>query len=119
MPSRADVSDQIATNHKITLGAVALTMDVSGDLQELDNQTTSMMVKTANKSTSGHPLYRCTSCGKEAKIANLKNHIEANHLEGILIPCNKCDKTFRSRNSLAEHRYRCHKRSPATHSDMF
>ena len=120
IPSRADVNDQIiATDHNTTLGTVALPKDFSGDLQELENQTTSMMVKTASKSASGHPLYRCTSCGKEAKIANLKNHIEANHLEGISIPCNQCEKTFRSRHSLADHRYRCHKRSPATHSDMF
>ena len=33
----------------------------------------------------------------------IKDHIEANHIEGIVIPCNLCDKTFRSRNALRLH----------------
>ena len=28
----------------------------------------------------------------------MKDHIEANHLEGISLPCNYCDKIFRSRH---------------------
>ena len=110
-PSGADLNNQTTTTEQNTsLGTVALTKDFSGDLQELDNQTTSMMAKTASKSASGLPLYRCTSCGKEERKANLKNHIEANHLEGISIPCNRSEKSFRSRNSLASHNHAHHKR---------
>ena len=81
----------------------------------------SMMEFSENRLTSGNRdiLRICKVCGKEGAGNAIKDHIESNHIEGINIACNLCDKTFRSRNSLAEHRYRCHKRSPATHSDMF
>ena len=61
----------------------------------------------------------CSLCGKEAKRTNMKNHIEANHLEGISVPCNQCEKTFRSRNSLSTHKSAFHKHTPSTPSDMF
>ena len=34
---------------------------------------------------------------------NIKDHIEVNHLDSVTIPCNLCDKTFRSRNALRQH----------------
>ena len=52
-------------------------------------------------------LYRasakCKVCGKEGLGKTIKDHIEANHLDGVAIPCNLCDKTFRSRNALRHH----------------
>ena len=87
------------------------------DLRELDNQINSMMVKTSRKLDSGHPFYQCSLCGKEAHRTNLKSHIEAKHLEGTTIPCNHCEKTFRSRNVLATHNSRQHNTSK--HSDLF
>ena len=42
---------------------------------------------------------RCKVCGKERKSNAMKDHIE-----GIVIPCNLCDKTFRSRNGFRLHR---------------
>ena len=80
----------------------------SGDLQELDQKCYSMMEKTSNKHTNGLVLYRCKVCAKEDKNQNIKRHIEAHHLEGISIPCNDCEKTFRSRNSLKIHNQRIH-----------
>ena len=78
----------------------------SGDLQELDQKCYSMMEKTSNKHTNGLVLYRCKVCGKEDINQNIKQHIEAHHLEGISIPCNYCEKTFRSRKAMF-----CHKKS--------
>ena len=46
----------------------------------------------------------CKVCGKEGQIVAIRDHIEANHLEGVAIPCNFCEKTFRSRHSLRNHR---------------
>ena len=46
---------------------------------------------------------RCKVCGKEGQGINIRDHIEANHLEGIILPCNLCDKTFRSRVALRLH----------------
>ena len=86
----------------------ALTSHFSGDLRELREKSNSMMEKTSEK-FQRFPLYRCKVCGKKATNGNLKKHIEANHLEGISVPCNKCEKTFRSRNALDVHTYTIHK----------
>ena len=54
--------------------------------------------------------FQCTLCGKFFKTKQqCQYHIEARHLEGILLPCHLCDKTFRSRNSLANHKTKQHK----------
>ena len=77
----------------------------TGDFEELDKRLKSMMEKSKTKLANGHQLAdRCKVCGKEGKGNAIKNHIEANHLEGIIIPCNLCDKTFRSRNSFRTHK---------------
>ena len=104
-----NVKEMEATEYDAGAGTVALANDFTGDLQELENQTNSMMVKMPKK-INGKQLYRCKLCGKESEHkTNIKNHIEANHLEGISIPCNLCEKTFRSRNSLANHNHVYHK----------
>ena len=104
--------DQIVTTeYDASIRTMALTSNFPNDFQELDNKTNSMMMKTSNKNARGKLLYKCTLCGKEAPQTNLMNHIEANHLEGISVPCNLCEKTFRSRNALAKHNQRFHKRN--------
>ena len=83
---------------------LAIAGNLSGDLDELEERVKSMMEKSENKIASGLQLaYRCKVCGKEGHGRNIKDHIEANHLEGIAIPCNHCEKTFRSRNSFKLH----------------
>ena len=83
-------------------GALAIPGHFSGDLDELEERVKSMMEKSQNRHSSGHQLAdRCKVCGKEGRGSAIKDHIEANHLEGIVIPCNLCDKTFRSRNSIS------------------
>ena len=47
--------------------------------------------------------YICQVCFKEGKRSNIMVHIEANHLDGIFIPCNLCEKTFKSRVYLKQH----------------
>ena len=88
---------------------VALANHFSSDVQEVNNKSTSMMIKTSKKSQCGRPLFKCTVCGKEDRGYNLKNHIENNHLEGVSIPCNFCKKTFRCTKSLANHKNSNHK----------
>ena len=89
-------------------GTVALANNLSRDLGELVEQVNSMMEKTPRKTVKGKPVYNCNVCGKEAESGDLKKHIEAKHLEGVSIPCNFCEKTFRSRNSLTTHNNRYH-----------
>ena len=87
---------------------VAVTnLAVYGDLQELNDKINSLICKGENLMPNGNNPVRasvCTVCGKEGKLSNIRDHIEANHLEGVSIPCNFCDKTFRSRNGLRHHK---------------
>ena len=80
----------------------------SGDLQELDQKCVSVMEKAPGKNAHKMPLYRCKVCGKEDISGSMKRHIEAKHLD-VSIPCNFCEKTFRSRNSLTDHTCKNHK----------
>ena len=84
---------------------------VSGNLhlQELDQQVKSMMENSQNMIASGNRLIRakiCKVCEKEGENKAIRDHIEAHHLEGISLPCNACEKTFRSRTSLRLHKYK-------------
>ena len=45
----------------------------------------------------------CKVCGKEGAGIAIRDHIEANHLEGVALPCNVCGKEFRSRMILRKH----------------
>ena len=81
-------------------GRVALTDYFSGDAQ--DEKCRCMMEKTLKRDNNGHLLYSCIPCGKEAINTTLKRHIESNLLEGISIPCNYCEKTFRSRHARCQ-----------------
>ena len=86
------------------------TVVLSGhNFEELEERVRSMMEKSQNYLANGR--WRadiCKVCGKEGQADVIKNHIEANHLEGIVIPCNNCEKTFRCRNSLRKHKQRDH-----------
>ena len=88
------------------------------ELQVLDEKVKSMMEKgqkmvAAGKQLSGMPkqqkTFICKVCGKEGHGTLIRDHIEANHLEGVSIPCAFCDNTFASRNALSKHTSRNHK----------
>ena len=92
--------------------------DQSTDVQALDEKVKSMMEKgqkkvPSGKNSLGTPLmatsWNCKVCGKEDKLINIRNHIEANHLEGISLPCDICDRTFSARAYLDKHRNQYHK----------
>ena len=102
--------ESLSTGYDRTGGTVVAQTKTqfSGDLQELDEKSNSMMEKTSEK-FQRFPLYKCKVCGKKAISGNLKKHIEANHLEGVSVPCNNCEKIFMSRNALAVHTYTFHK----------
>ena len=86
--------------------APSIPMSMSADLQQLDETIKSMMETSQQMFPNGNQQQKgkqCKVCGKEGRATDIKRHIEANHLEGVSIPCNQCDKIFRSRNAL-----RCH-----------
>ena len=80
---------------------------VTGDFQELDEKVKSMMEKGLNLIQSGGTkayVYKCKVCGKEGAGIAIRDHIEGHHLEGVSLPCNICEKTFRSRMILRKHK---------------
>ena len=90
--------------------SVALILDykVTAEVQDLDEKIKSLMSST-DELISGHRTQICNVCGKKGNMRNIKDHIEANHIEGISHSCNYCEKTFRSRNSLRVHKSSQHK----------
>ena len=71
-----------------------VSMAIPGNLEEMIKL---MMEKSRNRIANGSRFADvCKVCGKEGFGRNIKDHIEANHLEGIVIPCSLCNKTFRS-----------------------
>ena len=88
------------------------------DMEELNEKVKSMMEKSQNLIPNGkHPngtpkwatAFICKVCGKEGHVSPIRNHIEANHLEGISIICDHCGKVCSSRNALGLHKGRFHR----------
>ena len=79
------------------------------EFKELDEKINSMMEKSENLLPNGQrKAHTCKVCGKEGHGNDIKKHIESNHLEGVCIPCNLCEKTFRLRRTLHQHALECH-----------
>ena len=81
-------------------------------IQELDETVKSMMEKIERKILVGKQLHKvniCKVCGKEGQWVGIRDHIEANHLQGVSLPCDLCEKTFRSRKTLRVHKSLNHK----------
>ena len=84
--------------------------NLSQVFEDLDNAIRPMMEKT-NKKLANHKgkrVFKCKVCGKESKAYNIKNHIEAKHLERVIIPCDHCEKIFRTRSAFFYHKARFH-----------
>ena len=77
---------------------------MSADLQALDEKVKSMMEKgqkmihCGKQTRDGTPQQKtssiCKVCDKEGRPKDIRDHIEANHLEGVSISCDLCSKTF-------------------------
>ena len=92
--------------------ASAITGHIPTDLVALDEKVKSLMIKSQNMiqvSSKKEFAMICKLCQKEGPNTNIKNHIEANHLEGLVIPCNLCDKVMNTRNAVATHKSTKHK----------
>ena len=104
---------------KISFDVPVTKQEFSGNIQKLNEEIETMigrgekMVKFGSRLRNGEwrmgKSYICKVCGKEGKRTHIMNHIEASHLNGVIIPCNPCKKAFRTRDSLRNHISRCHK----------
>ena len=80
------------------------------DLVELGKKVKSMMSRSEKRLYNGKQKAAiCKVCGKEGAATGIRDHIEANHLEGVSLPCNFCGKTSSSRHALTMHILRKHK----------
>ena len=82
------------------------TNTLSKGLLELEETVKSMMEKSESSvefASGRHRSYSCKVCGKEGQNTDIKRHIESSHIEGVSVPCNMCDKTYRSRDVLRKH----------------
>ena len=85
----------------------AFTNEIISDLQGLDEKIKSLSTIVKR---DGKRVYTCKVCGKEGSYpTQMRDHVEANHIEGISHPCNYCEKTFRCRDSLRKHKSSQHK----------
>ena len=111
-----NIHDAEEANSKV----IAIYNKISGylDLEALDEKVKSMMERSqkmipAGKQLNGTPMRAtamlCKVCGKEGRVTDIRDHIEANHLEGVSIPCDFCGKTFSARAYLRVHKTKFHK----------
>ena len=101
-PSEPDYSEmEVVKTNKVRSGhdekVVALT-----DMAEVDEKIQQLMEKRDG-------IFHCKACVYTSRNRiHMKEHVER-HIDGLSYPCQFCDKTFRSRNSLRNHLYNFHK----------
>ena len=89
--------------------AVADKIVVNVELEQLDEQISTMIDLTDNLDHLKRKLTKCNICGYEAPRSFVVRHIEANHITGVTHPCEICGKTARSRHAMRMHMYSKHK----------
>ena len=76
--------------------AVAIPIESDVDQRGLDEMISSVIKKKENMISNGRladgrtvqkKAFVCKMCGKEGQVGNIRNHIEANHLDGPSAPC--------------------------------
>ena len=93
-------------------GAMSLLNNSDQYLNELDEKVKSMIEKSDRRMPVGKILHRvciCKVCGKEGQWVAIRDHIEINHLEGVSLACNQCEKSLKSRHNLRMHKKLNHK----------
>ena len=83
----------------------AVKQEYSSEFRVLDKQIETMISCSENveKGKPVSKVYNCKVCGKVDTKHHLGDHIEANHIDGIAIPCKLCEKYIKSRNALRHH----------------
>ena len=104
-----DEGDSKELSTVMTLNSPAAQINFNGgSAQDLKSTLWSMIVQNGTVLT-------CTVCGKSKDKTldnqanrHMESHVESLHTEGVEYECNKCDKTFRSKNALHKHNQQIH-----------
>ena len=93
--------------------SVSSSVAVVGSFSDLNNEEIDQKIEEYLV-RAGDGTYSCGVCGKAAnqnlRPANQKQNLRVEtHMEGLSFPCQSCDKTFRSRNSLSCHQSKYHR----------
>ena len=73
-------------------------------VEELDEKIKENLSKV---DVDGTKKWQCIICNRVSRdLSNAKEHVEV-HIEGLSFSCQSCDKTFRSRNALRQHKAKC------------
>ena len=105
-----DLKESVTSNSKPVLAAKRSISRAERTVSVLNNST-NMDAKAAvddlvEKTDDG---WRCKACGKTSKkTSDIRRHSEM-HIEGLSFDCQLCDKTFRSRQILADHKKNNHR----------
>merc|ERR1719228_2402621 len=75
--------------------------------KDLETLVESFVGRSVNEKNT--PVWQCLQCGKTSgKLCNIRNHIEARHIESLKLACQTCEKICKTRDSLRHH-MRIHK----------
>ena len=102
-------SKELGTVMKFNSPAAPMNFN-GGSARDLKSTLWSMIVLNGT-------LLTCTVCGKSKDKTldnqanrHMESHVESLHTEGVEYECNKCDKTFRSKNAMHKHTQQIHNR---------
>ena len=120
LPKKSTTPRKDLQGNRIAPSTTSTAVAISNtNLLALDEKVKSMiergqkMLPAGKQTKNGTPMRQtsciCKVCGKEGLSTQIRNHIEANHLEGVSIPCDFCSKTFQTRHTLFQHTNKNHK----------
>ena len=88
---------------------------ITGEMRELDKQIKNMITRGESILPNGKKSYGCIICGKEGYWNVVMDHVELHHINSPYeLVCSFCEKTFKNRPALRNHKSQTHKRKGKT-----
>ena len=88
---------------------------ITGELRELDKQIKTMITRGESILLNGKKSYCCIICRKEGYWNVVMDHVELHHINSPYeLVCSFCEKTFKNRPALRNHKSQTHRRKGKT-----